>query len=160
MDYIIGYYKRIGFIANGFEGDMEFPPTNVAIEKVLNENFAIGLFAGYAKYHDVLFPAGSYSAKDIGLNYGYTLIGGSISKHFQGISSDIDLYGRIYLEYALVSASTFGFTSISNVSQQSDFAIYGGYMGIILYIAPFWGINGEVGYGNTSIIRIGILIRI
>ncbi|MDH7605312.1 MAG: hypothetical protein QHH13_10455 [Melioribacter sp.] len=155
-DWII--QTGVGFIANDFEGDMKVPPVDIAIEKVINEKIAVGAYIGYASYHDVIYPAGQLFSKDIGYNYGYTLIGGSISNHFKEISADLDLYARVYLGYALVSASTFGLGKLDSKAQ-SSFAVYGGYVGATIYLMPGFGLNGEVGYGNTSIIRVGLSFR-
>jgi len=141
----------VGFIGNGFEGTMKVPPVNVAIEKAISEDIALGAYVGYAKYHNVI-------VNDAGYDYGYTLIGASLSDHFNADSPDLDLYGRAYLGYTVVSASTFGLGSL-NVSAQASFFGYGGYVGATYYLSHGFGLNGELGYGNTALVRVGLSLR-
>lgn len=148
----------VGFVSNGFEGTMKTPPIDISIERAIDDNLAVGAYVGYAKYHDVMFPAGALFNEDVGFDYGYTLIGGSLSDHFNPDSPNLDLYGRVYLGYAIVSASTIGLDQF-NGSAQSGFAVYGGYFGATVYLSPGFGLNGEVGYGNTSVIRAGLSFR-
>ncbi len=144
----------VGFIANGFDGTMSVPPIDISIERAVSDNLAIGAYAGYAQYHDVI---GRFNG-DYGLDYGYTLIGASLSNHFNPDSPNLDLYGRVYLGYAIVSASSFGLGS-ENFGTQSDFATYGGFFGATYYLSHGFGLNGEVGYGNTALIRAGLSFR-
>lgn len=144
----------VGFAGNGFEGEMKVPPLDVTLERAIDENLAVGGYLGYASYHDVLGNIGG----DYGFDYGYTLIGASLSDHFTPESPDIDLYGRVYVGYAIVGYSTFGLGQF-NASSQSSFAVYGGYFGATLYLSPGFGLNGEVGYGNTAVVRAGLAFR-
>lgn len=148
----------VGFVSNGLKGDMEIPPINVAIEKGINETMAIGAYIGYAKFRYVAYKAGYIFSQDVGFDYGYTIIAGSISNHFSSDSPELDLYGRVYLGYVLVSASTFGLGSF-NGSAQENFAAYGAYLGATYYLTSGFGINGEVGYGNVAIIRVGLSLK-
>ncbi|HUI30723.1 MAG TPA: hypothetical protein VLX91_10935 [Candidatus Acidoferrales bacterium] len=145
----------IGFISNGFDGTMSVPPIDMSIERAISDNLAVGAYAGYAQYHDVI---GQFNG-DYGLDYGYMLIGISLSDHFNPDSPNLDLYGRVYLGYAIVSASSFGLGS-ENFGTQSDFATYGGFFGATYYLSHGFGLNGEVGYGNTAVIRVGLSFRL
>ena len=146
----------VGFISNGFDGTMKVPPVDISIERAIDDNLAIGAYVGYAQYHDVI---SSLFGQDFGFDYGYTLIGASLSDHFNPDSPDLDLYGRVFVGYAIVSASTFGLDQF-NASVQGDFAVYGGYFGATIYLSPGFGLNGEVGYGNTAVIRAGLSFRL
>lgn len=145
----------IGFASNGFEGTMSVPPIDISIERAISDNLAVGVYAGYAKYHNVL---GQFEG-DYGIDYGYTLIGASLSDHFNSDSPTLDLYGRVYLGYAIISASSFGLGE-GEFGTQSDLATYGGFFGATYYLSHGFGLNGEVGYGNTAVIRVGLSFRL
>jgi hypothetical protein len=143
---------NIGLIS-GFYGNVIVPPINFAIEKAHNNEFAYGLFGGYASSRDEY----TFLGEKYGWEYSYFILAGSVSYHPDIDVKNVDVYGRAFLGYVFVSESSFG-TYYYTVTARGSFATYGTYVGVTYFLSPKFGVQGEVGYGNIAILRFGITL--
>jgi|YNPMSStandDraft_1061717.scaffolds.fasta_scaffold90355_2 hypothetical protein len=145
----------VGFISGGLYGDVKVPPMNFVLEYAANNEYAYGFFGGYASSRVVVYRV---FGEDWGFDYNYLILAGSASYHFEVDMKNVDGYGRVFLGYAILSASTFGPPG-NYGSANASFAVYGAYVGATYYLTPQFGVQGEVGYGNIAVLRFGITLK-
>jgi len=144
----------VGLASGGLYGDVKVPPMNFVLEYATTDEWGVGFFGGYASSRNVL---GTIFGEDYGFEYSYLILAGSVSYHFDADMKNVDAYGRAFLGYVFVSASDLGGQTIGSAG--GSFAGYGSYIGATYYLAPGFGVQGEVGYGNMAILRFGVTLK-
>lgn len=146
----------VGLAGGGLYGDVKVPPINFVVEYAASDEWAVGFFGGYASSEDIQKPFGEEGG-EWGYEYSYLILSGSASYHFDVEMENIDVYGRAFLGYIFLSASSI--IASQTISAEGNFAAYGSYIGGTYYLTPQFGVQGEAGYGNLALLRFGITLR-
>ncbi len=141
----------LGLVSTGIYGNVKVPPINFVIEYANDNNWGINFLGGYGSSKE---DYGGY-----GFEYSYLLLGVGASYHFDFDINNVDIYGRFFLGYVNVSASTFGF-GVLNLQAKGSFFGYGSYLGAIYYLSPNFGVHGDVGYGSLAALRLGVTLKL
>jgi hypothetical protein len=144
----------------GLYGTISVPPISVSLDYGMTNEISVGVYAGYSSSKETLFEAmPPYLPEDVGLKYGYTLIGVRGSYHFNLENKKIDAYGTAMFGYNIVSASSFGLGQFGELATKGSYAAFGASLGIRYFFTPKIALFGEAGYG-VEYIRAGLSFKL
>ena len=145
----------------GIYGDPKTPPITAMFDFALNDNFSLGVAAGYAG-SEFLYPPLSINGKllEYGFNYSYTVIGTRLAYHISN-SEKFDIYFGGLLGYTMVSASVIWPEEIDFILEpkaSGSYLLYGGFAGLRLFFNQNIGFYIEGGYG-LSLVNGGLAFK-
>ncbi len=150
----------------GVDGSVTLPPVTLMFDYITEQNLSFGFVGGRSstkwttKTLNIYNPYNPTEMVEYGYEYGYTFFAARGGYHFVN-NEKIDVYAGLTLGYVVVSASLIlpeGFPESFVPKATANYALYGGFGGIRLFLSPNFGLYAEGGYG-VSLANGGIVIR-